>query len=144
MQAALQRQLRFEVVAVSRAENRRWFGAESFSGSGMLPAGYVERLAAEFVADGVLFVDLTQYRTVRPLAVGFRAKLATVRDVRLVWTFDEVISASDPAVANRVRRDSKVADRANAPVDLSETAFLSPVRFAGVAATAMFETLPPR
>lgn len=144
VRAALERQARFEVVPLDRELSRRWFGSGELSSASALPANLLERIAWEYAADAVLFVDLTQYRTLRPLAVGYRAKLATVRDVRLVWSFDEVISAADPAVANRVRRDSKVADRTRAPLDLSETAFLSPVRFAGLAAGAMFETLPPR
>jgi hypothetical protein len=141
---ALERQQRFEVVPFNRELSRRWFGREELSSAGALPANLLERIGQEYGADAVLFVDLTQYRTLRPLAVGFRAKLATVRDVHLVWSFDEVISADDPAVANRVRRDLKVADRSREPLDLSEVAFLSPVRFAAFAAGAMFETLPAR
>lgn len=142
--AALQRQGRFEVVPFSRELSRRWFGSEELSSTGALPPNLLERIAREYAADGVLFVDLTEYRTLRPLAVGFRAKLATVRDVHLLWTFDEIISAGNPAVSNRLRRDTKVADRTREPLDLSEVMFLSPVRFAGFAAGAMFETLPVR
>ncbi len=142
--AALQRQARFEVVPFSRELSRRWFGSEELSSASALPANLLARIAQEYAADAVLFVDLTEYRTVRPLAVGFRAKLATVREVRLVWTFDEIVSAADPTVANRIRRDTQVADRSREPLDLSELVFLSPVRFAGFAASAMFETLPGR
>jgi hypothetical protein len=144
VRAALERQARFEVVPLSRELCRRWFGREEISSVAALPSDLLARLARDYAADAVLFVDLTQYRTLRPLAVGFRAKLATVRDVRLLWSFDETVSAADPAVANRVRRDARVADRARAPLDLAETGFLSPVRFAGFAAGAMFETLPIR
>jgi hypothetical protein len=144
VRAALERQARFEVVPLSRELSRRWFGSEELSAAAALPPDLLARLAREFAADAVLFVDVTQYRTLRPLAVGFRAKLATVREVRLLWSFDEIVSASDPAVANRVRRDQRVADRSREPLDLAETAFLSPVAFAGFAAGAMFETLPIR
>lgn len=142
--SALQHQARFEVVPFNRELSRRWFGSEELSSAGALPANLLQRIAQEYAADAVMFVDMTEYRTLRPLAVGFRAKLATVRDVRLVWTFDEIISAADPAVANRIRRDTKVADRAREPLDLSDVVFLSPVRFAGFAAGTMFETLPRR
>lgn len=141
---ALQRQMRFEVVAVSRAENRRWFGAESFSGSGMLPAGYVERLAAEFVADGVLLVDLTAYDPYRPLAVGFRAKLAASPQVRFIWAFDEIVSAREASVVNSARRHAEAGGRGPQAGDQVHTVLQSPARFAAFVAEAMFQTLPPR
>jgi hypothetical protein len=142
--AALERQARFEVVTLSREDSRLWFGAAEYSSASALPPGYLGRIAAKFAADAVLFVDLTVYQPYRPLAVGFRAKLATTTEVRIVWTFDEVISAGDPGVANRARRQYLQADRASAPVDLSPTVLQSPGRFAAFAAEAMFQTLPPR
>ncbi len=141
---ALLAQQRFEVVAMSREEARRWFGASDFSSSGALPHGFLEQIAARYAADAVLFTDLTAHQAYRPQAIGFRAKLATVRDVRLLWTFDEVISAADPAVANSARRRYLKADRAAQPLDLSPAALQSPGRFATFAAEAMFATLPPR
>ena len=70
--------------------------------------------------------------------------LATVRDVRLLWTFDEVISASNPAVANSARRQFLKTDRGAQPLDLSPTALQSPGRFAAFAAETMFAPLPAR
>jgi hypothetical protein len=142
--AALQKQARFEVVVLSREESRLWFGAAEFSSTSALPPGYLGRIAAKFAADAVLFVDLTVYQPYRPLAVGFRAKLATTAEVRIAWTFDEVISAGDPGVAGRARRDYQQADRSGGQVDLSPTVLQSPGRFAAFAAEAMFRTLPPR
>jgi hypothetical protein len=142
--AALQKEQRFEVVSVSREECRRWFGSESFSSTAALPHGLLPKIAAKYGADGVMFVDLTVYQPYRPQAIGLRAKLATVRDVRLLWTFDEVIAATDPAVANSARRQFLKTDRGAQPVDLSPAALLSPGRFAAFAAEAMFGTLPPR
>lgn len=141
---ALQRQARFEVVAFTREDSRRLFGQPAFDSSGALPAGYLSRIAERHGADAVLFVDLTAYDAYRPLVVGFRAKLATAREVRLVWTFDEIISAANPAVANSARRHYLAADRSGQPVDLSQTALQNPARFAGFAADVMFGTLPPR
>lgn len=142
--SALQKQQRFEVVALSRAECHRWFGAEAFSSAAALPHGLLEKIAGKFAADAVLFVDVTVYQPYRPQSVGLRAKLATVRDVRLLWTFDEVISAADPAVANSARRQFLKTDRGAQPLDLSPTALQSPGRFAAFASEAMFATLPPR
>jgi len=141
---ALQKQARFEVVALSRADSRIWFGAAEFSSAGALPPDYLRKIGAKFAADAVLFVDLTDYQPYRPLAVGFRAKLATITETRLVWTFDEVISTRDPGVANRARRQYFQSDPGREPVDLSPTVLQSPGRFATFAAEEMFQTLPPR
>lgn len=141
--AALQRQQRFEVVALTRAECRRLFGAEEFSSTAALPHGFLDKIARTCAADGIVFTDLTVFRAYRPLALGLRAKLATAAEVRLVWSFDELFPADDPAVANSARHYCLQGDRP-APFDLSTTALQSPARFAAYAADAMFATLPPR
>lgn len=141
--AALQQQQRFEVVVVSREECRRLFGAADFSSVAALPHGFLDRLAERYGADAVLFTDLTIYRPYQPLALGFRAKLAGTRDVRMIWAFDEVFSAEDP----RLRRSLRLYQRAAAPtalVDPLPALLQSPARFGAVAADLMFRTLPPR
>ena len=140
---ALQQQTRFEVVVVTRDECRRLFGAYDFSSVGALPHGFLEKLAEHYAVDAVLFTDLTVYKAYRPLALGFRAKLAGVRDMRLVWAFDEVFSADDPRLRNSVRHYYRRSDRA-APSDPMSTNLQSPARFGAVAADLMFRTLPPR
>lgn len=140
----VQEQQRFEVVPLSREESLRLFGAREFSSTAALPHGMLEQLAARYAIDAVLFTDVTVYQPYRPQSIGFRAKLATVRDVRLVWTFDEVISASDPSVANSARRRPVEAAQGRGPVDLSPGTLLSPSRYAAFAAGEMFRTLPPR
>lgn len=140
---ALQRQQRFEIVVVSRTECRRLFGAADFSSVGALPHGFLDKLAAHYAVDAVLFTDLTVYRPYQPLALGFRAKLVGTRDVRMVWAFDEVFSAEDP----RMRRSVRLHQRTAAPaalVDPAPAVFQSPARFGAVAAEIMFGTLPPR
>ena len=143
LHAALQRQTRFEVVVVTREECRRLFGAYDFSSVAALPHGFLEKLAAHYAVDAVLFTDLTVYQAYRPLALGFRAKLAGVRDVRLVWAFDEIFSADDPKIRNSVRLYYRRSDRAT-PSDPMSTNLQSPARFGAVAADLMFRTLPPR
>lgn len=143
--SALQRSARFEVVVLTREESRRWFGATEFSSAGALPHGYVSVVAAKFAADAVLFVDLTVFKPYRPLATGFRAKLIAPGDLEhFTWSFDEVISADVPGVANSARRQFQQTDRSDQPVDLSPAVLQNPSRFATFAATAMFQTLPPR
>jgi len=139
----LQKQNRFEVVVLTRAESRRRFGADEFSSASALPSGFLTKLKREFAADAVLWVDLTAFRAYRPLILGVRAKLATVEQTRLVWTFDNVFSADNPAVANSARRHFVDQTHTAVPADLTRSALQSPRRFAAYVAAATFATLPP-
>lgn len=141
--AALQRQNRFEIVMLAREDCLRKFRAPEFSSVAALPRDFLTTLKRDFAADAVLFVDLTAFRAYRPLALGLRAKLATLDGTRLVWTFDDVFSADNPAVANSARNHALTGDRGDVPADLSPAVLQSPTRFADYAATAMFATLPP-
>lgn len=140
---ALHAQQRFEVVAFTRAESLRLFGQREIASTAALPHGMIEQLASRYAVDAVLFIDLTVYQPYRPQSIGLRAKLATVRDVRIVWTFDEIISGADPAVANSARREA-LKSKGLEPIDRSPATLLSPSHFAAFAAAEMFRTLPPR
>lgn len=140
---ALQRENRFEVVSLSREESLRRFRVEAVSAAAALPHDLLATLKREFAADAVLFVDVTAYNAYRPLALGLRAKLATLDQPRLVWSFDNVFSADDPTTANSARHFFLGRDRAGVPVDLTPAVLQSPGRFAAYAAAAMFATLPP-
>jgi hypothetical protein len=142
--AELQRQNRFEIVTLTRADCLQRFQVEEFSSVGSLPATLMSRLQREFAADAVLFVDLTVFKPYRPLALGVRAKLATIEDpVRLVWTFDNVYAAADAAVANSARAHFLDSDGGRIPADLTPSVLQSPTRFASYVAASMFSTLPP-
>lgn len=141
--AALQRQNRFEIVALSREECLRKFHANEFSSVAALPHDFLPALKRQFAVDAVLFVDITVFRAYRPLGLGLRGKLATIDGSRLVWTFDDVFSADNPAVANSARHHVLTGDRSDVPADLSPAVLQSPARFADYAASAMFATLPP-
>lgn len=140
---ALQRTHRFEVVHVSREDSLRRFRVESFSSASALPPDLFARLQREYAADGVLFVDVTVYKAYRPIAIGFRSKLASIDGQRLIWTFDNVFSSDDPAVANAARRHFLDSDQRGVPADLTHSVLQSPTRFAAYVTAAMFATLPP-
>lgn len=140
----LLRQVRFEVVRLSRQDCLQRFGAPEFSSAGALPHDFLPSLARSFAVDAVLFIDVTAYRAYRPLALGVRAKLATVDATRLLWTFDEVFDADDVAVSNSVRRYYETGGAGHGPLDASHGALQSPSRFAAYVAAATFDTLPPR
>jgi hypothetical protein len=143
---ALVRQMRFEVVTISREECRRRFGVDSLLSSDALPSGFLEEISRDFGAQGVVFVDLTAYRPLRPITLGVRAKLALLDGGRLIWSFDEVFSASDPAVISGIKAFYAPGggDRGEAPANLPEAALISPSRFGAYAAEATFTTIPPR
>jgi hypothetical protein len=115
--SALQRQMRFEIVTLSRDDCRRLFGSGSVGSTDALPPGLLEKIATTYAVDAVLFTDITVYQPYRPLALGFRSKLATVRDVRLVWTFDEVFSAGQAAMLTSVKNYYAGSDKAG-PTDV--------------------------
>jgi len=144
MRTALQRQSRFEVVTLSREDCRLGFGAPEFSSALALPHGFMEKIGRIYAVEAVLFVDVTVYQPYRPLTLGFRAKLATVQGVHLVWSFDESFSTADPAVANSVQRYYLDHGQSATPVELAPKVLQSPGRLATYAADAMFRTLPPR
>ena len=141
--AALQKENRFEVVALGREEFRRKFGVDEIASSAALPRDFMATLRRDYAVDAVLFVDLTTFSAYRPLAIGVRAKLAAVEDASLLWSFDAVFSAADAAVANSARRHLLKQDRSAAPADLSPAVLQSPSRFAGYVSAATFATLPP-
>lgn len=141
--AELQKQNRFEIVTLTRDELLQRYRATEIPSTAALPHDFMERIRAEFAADAVMFVDLTVYKPYRPISLGVRAKLATVEDVRLLWSFDNVFSADNPAVANSARRHFIDADRGKIPADLTPAVLQSPTQFAGYVAAAMFATLPP-
>jgi hypothetical protein len=140
----LQKQLRFEVVRFSRADCMRRFGSPEFPSVGALPHDFLAALGREYAADAVLFVDVTSYRGYRPLVLGIRAKLATVEQTRLLWSFDEIFSADDPSVGNSVRHFYGMTDVSGIPLDASNAALQSPSKFAAYVGSATFDTLPPR
>jgi hypothetical protein len=142
--SALGHQMRFEVVTLDRDDCQRSFGFADVSSTDALPHDFLATLGEKFGADGVLFVDLTAYHPYRPLALGIRAKLAAVKDRQLVWEFDEVVSTTNPVVANSVRRYYLRSDRGPVPFDLTTAALESPTKFAAYVADMVFQTLPPR
>lgn len=141
---ALQKQARFEIVVLSRQECLRRFGATELLSTAVLPTDFMDTIARAYAADAVLFTDLTVYDAYRPLAIGLRAKLATLKDPRMIWNFDEIFSTNDPAVANSARQFYLGSQGGMNPTDTTSAALQSPSKFAGYVMSAMFTTLPPR
>lgn len=141
---ALERQMRFEVVTLERTECQASFGVPEISSTEALPRDLLASLGRKFGVEGVLFVDLTSYQPYRPITLGVRAKLALVADRRLIWSFDQVFSASDPEVANSVRKFYLNSGGGPMPIDMTSSGLQSPTRFTAYVADAAFRTLPAR
>jgi hypothetical protein len=139
---ALRRENRFEVVALTREACLRRFRAESLCSVGALPSDLLSTLQRDYAADAVMLIDLTTFQAYKPLRVGVRAKLAAIDGTRLIWSFDQVFAADDPAVANSARRHFIKGNR-DIPTDLTLGALQSPGRFSTYVASAMANTLPP-
>lgn len=135
---------RFECVPVSREVVQRLAKVRAIRSVDALPHDFFDRLAAEYGADGVLFVDITRYDPYPPIAIGIRAKLARISDRSLVWTIDETYDGSKAPVANAARKYWLDLTPPNAPTDMSATALQSPNKFATYAFNSAFSTLPPR
>ncbi|MBI5381745.1 MAG: hypothetical protein HZA31_07590 [Opitutae bacterium] len=144
IRAALNLTGRFEIAPVSRAVCARYTGMRSIRSIDALPHDFFTRLTNEFAAEAVLFIDVTQYTAYPPLALGLRCKLARLNDRSLLWSFDTLYTATNPAVVNSARRHWLETTPTGTPADLSATALQSPQRFAAYAAAATFATLPPR
>ena len=142
--AELQKQLRFEVVRLTRSDCQQRFGQSEYASVATLPADFLPALARAYAADAVLLIDLTAYRGYRPLQLGVRAKLVTITNPQWLWTFDEIFSADDPGVVKSVRYFYRAAAAVDSPVDLRSGALQSPTKFAAYVAAAIFATLPPR
>jgi hypothetical protein len=141
--SVLQSQNRFEVVQMSRDECYDHFHVGSISSVSALPENLMVVIKRDYNADAVMFVDVTVYSPYGPLAVGLRAKLATVDDARLIWTFDNVFSTDNPNVKSTATRFLQSRELSGLPADLSPVSLESPTRFATYATDAMFSTLPP-
>jgi hypothetical protein len=142
--SALERQMRFEVVTLSREECQASYGTPDISSAAALPHNFLEDLGRKYAAEAVMFVDLTTYQPYRPIALGIRAKLSLVSDHHLIWSFDEIFSASNPDIDNAVRRFYLDSGGGPMPLDMTSAALQSPTRFGAYAADAAFRTLPPR
>jgi len=135
---------RFETVAISRAQMREEFGAETVVSSAALPADVLERLRAAHGADAVLFQDLTHFSPYQPIVIGVRAKLVSTIDGSVLWSFDALFDGAQPSVAVAARDYHLQQGRPAHPLDNSSSIMQSPSRFAKYVAHAVFGTLPPR
>lgn len=135
---------RFEVLPLSAASVEEWTGRRAWTTADELPEGFFDRVRQGTGADGVLFLQVTQFRAYPPLAVGWRLQLVDLDGPRVWWAVDEVFDASELKVANSARR--YYLDHAGKPLELTDAGEIlySPRRFGAYTASAVVASCPPR
>jgi hypothetical protein len=139
---ALQRTNRAEIVTIDRVVLARWIGHPSINSTDPLPADLLARVARETGAQAVLFLDLTQCTPYPPLALGFRAKLVSLADSRIIWVADEMFDAAEAPATHAAEHFAQ--RNADGPGDATSGVLQSPTHFAAYAFGAVADLLPPR
>lgn len=135
---------RFEVVTLTPDNLRSLTGQATLGSTEALPADLLEKVKKTSGSDAVLFTDVTSYSPYPPLSIGLRMKLVDLATGSIVWAADNIFSASDPIVANSARHFALKLGSDRGPADMSHTILQNPSRFSAYAASATFESLPPR
>lgn len=143
-QSELQKQNRFEVVPVSRHQLKTHFHKEQLNSTEVLPYDFLEKLNNKYAADAVLFIDLTDYRPYKPMALGVRSKLVDVFSGDMLWSLDETFDTGNPHVAVAARRFQLGHQKTTFPLDSGTSVLKSPHRFSQYVAYNVFRTLPVR
>lgn len=139
---ALDRSQRAEFIGVSPVDLVKWSGRNSLASSGLLPPGFLERVARETGAQAVLFNDLNHIKAYPPLALGFRARLIDLSTGETIWTADELFDAANSDVARSARHYARA--QAYGIGDKAHGILQSPSRFSDYAFQAVAALLPPR
>jgi len=142
--AEINKTARFETVRVNRDDLQSLFGARQMSSVSMLPADFVEKLAQFYAVEAVLMVDLTHYDPYKPIAIGIRSKLVDLKNLQIIWAFDDVFDAGSPGIANSARSYHIAHNRNLYPLDNAQSVLQSPQRFSKYIAYVIFNSLPAR
>jgi hypothetical protein len=92
---------KFEVVAVPPEALHHQTGRQSWTGTEVLPANFLDSLQRVYGCDAVLFCQLTTFRAYPPLAVGWRLKLVEAHTGRILWAADKVFDEKQQKTLNQ-------------------------------------------
>jgi len=107
VQAELVKSGRFEVVAAAPETVSSCTGSPVWTGEEVLPTNFFSSLKNVYGCDGVLFCELTECRSVAPLAIGWRFKLVDANTGKILWAADEVFDAGNLGVAKDAEQFQK-------------------------------------
>lgn len=144
LQAELGKAKVFELAVLSPAQLRHWTGRDTWTGMEELPADFFQRLQARTGCDAVLFAQLTHFQAYPPLAVGWNLRLVDCQQKTILWAVDEILDASQPAVANGARNYARTHSQGRPTIADSWSILHSPRRFGTYTASLVLETLPER
>lgn len=104
LRAGLVKTGKFEVVAADPETLCNCTGSSQWTGEEALPANFFESLKGIYGCDAVLFCQLTQFRSMAPLAIGWRLKLVDVKTTKIIWAADEIFDAANLDVAKAAKK----------------------------------------
>jgi hypothetical protein len=107
LQAELIKTGKFEIVVADPETLRSCTGRLSWNGEEVLPPGFFDSLRSVYGCDAVLFSDLTEFRSMAPLAIGWRLKLADAGTGKILWAADDIFDASNANVAKGAQQFEK-------------------------------------
>lgn len=142
--AELNKISQFEVVPVSRYDLQEMFDVYQLSSVKRLPPSFMQDMYDYYGVDGIMFVDLTNYRPYRPISVGVRNKLVDVRNGEVIWAFDTVFDSGNPHVAVSARRYQQCSYRGGYLIDSGGSVLRSPIVFSQYVASESFRAIPKR
>jgi hypothetical protein len=136
----------FEGVKVDRSELEENIHREQLPSTESVPREFLAELERKYGAEAVLFTDITHYRPYRPIAIGVRTKLVSLKTNEVLWAIDSTFDSAEPAVAAAARTYSKLTEQNPVSLQASDSSgvLLSPRRFARFVAREVFATLPKR
>lgn len=136
----------FEGVSVSKAQLAEITGQERIRSTDTLPVDFLAQIEERTGAGAVLFTDISHYRPYRPIAIGVRSKLISIRTREVLWSVDATFDSAEPTVAAAAREYGKVTEQSPIQVKAADSAgvLLSPRRFARFVARELYDRLPAR
>jgi hypothetical protein len=136
----------FEGIKVSRSDISETVHQEQLPSTEAIPRELLLLLQNKYSAEAVLFTDITHYRPYRPISIGVRTKLVSLRTNEVLWAIDSTLDSAEPGVVAAARYYSKLTEQNPLIIKASDSSgvLLSPQRFARFVAREVFATLPKR
>ncbi|MFP6854539.1 MAG: hypothetical protein VB980_02050 [Opitutales bacterium] len=135
----------FEPVFVSRNELHRLVGKTQLTPQEKLPENLLARLLAEYAGvDGVMFLEIFNYRAYKPLALGVRGRLVDLRSGDFIWAIDETFDAGNASIISAADEFQRRNQVTNFSRHSYGSVLTSPRVFTKYVANAAFGTLPTR
>lgn len=139
----LRRSGRFEVVVISHDELNRLLGVDALSIQERLPAPLLAYLQEHHGVNGLMQMDITEWRPYRPMVIGLKARLLDLDNREVIWAADERFDAGEARLTRALRSYSLHHLRQEFPARDTEAVLRTPARFLGFASHSLFNTLPP-